>query len=241
MQIENIRTVKVDELAQFIPTKAGATFNSLWQIFYYTRMFKYISYRHFTQLKKSFNKICTYGNLHGLCELGYLRSPQRAVYCATNKVLPILQQAGYNTEILPAEATGYGDINELNNTDVFVPATKLKYFKTLLYPQFGYLLPDALLVRLDEENRKYKLTFLEIEAQKPKWYKYVEVKRDKYILLSKSLDFYNWWKDVAPKMDLPIPPIESFTFNVIFICSLKKEFGNGFKVVSQISDTDEVE
>lgn len=241
MQIENIRTVKVDELTQFIPTKAGATFNSLWQIFYYTRMFKYISYRHFTQLKKRYNKICTYDNLFGLCELGYLRSPQRAVYCATNKVLPILHQAGYNTEILPAEATGYGDINELNNTDVFVQATKLKYFKTLLYPQFGYLLPDALLVRLDEENRKYKLTFLEIEAQKPKWNKYVEAKRDKYEMLSKSLDFYNWWKDLAPKMELPIPPIENFTFNVVFICSLKKQFGNGFKVVPQISDADEVE
>ncbi len=29
--------------------------------------------------------------------------------------------------------------------------------------------------------------------------------------------------------------------SIIFICSLKKEFGNGFKVVSQISDADEVE
>jgi hypothetical protein len=241
MQIENTRTVKVDELAQFIPTNAGATFSSLWQIFYYTRMFKYISYRHFTQLKKHYNKICTYDKLYTLCELGYLRSPQRAVYCATNKVLPILKEAGFNIDILPLESTGYGDINELNNTDVFVQATKLKHFHSLLYPHFKNLIPDALLVRLDEENRKYKLTFLEIEAQKPKWNKYVEAKKEKYVQLSKSLDFYNWWKDVAPKMDLPTPPEEKFSFNVIFICSLKKEFGNGFKVVSQISDADTME
>lgn len=241
MEIEQYKAIKIKELEQLIPTKAGATFSSLWQIFHYTRMFKYISYRHFAQLKKQYNKICTYDKLHTLCELGYLKSPQRAVYCATNKVLPILKEAGFNIDVLPGESTGHGDINELNNTDVFVQATKLKYFKTLLYPQFGYLLPDALLIRLDEENKKYKLSFLEIEAQKPKWNEYVEAKRDKYVKLSKNLDFYNWWKDVAVKMDLPIPTIEKFTFNVIFICSLKKEFGNGFKMVSQISDADAME
>jgi len=235
------KVVKIPELEQFIPVRAGATYSQLLQIFYFTRLFKYITYAHLIQLKKSYGKICTAKNLKAFCELGYLKSPQQAVYCATNKVLPFLKKAGYNTGVLPEEAEGKGDINELNNTDVFVQATKLPHFKTLLYPNFGYLLPDALLVRMDDENRKYKLTFLEIEAKKPKWSEYVEAKRDKYIQLSKTLDFYNWWKNIAQKMRLPIPTVEKFSFNVVFICSLKKDFGNGFKMVSQISDADTVE
>lgn len=173
MQVEQYRAIKIKELEYIVPTKAGATFSQLWQIFYYTRMFKYISYRNFTQIKTSYNKICTYDKLHALCELGYFKSPQRAVYCATNKVLPILQEAGYPTELLPAEATGFGDINELNNTDVFVKTVKLPHFKILIYPRFNNLIPDALLVQLDEKTRKYKLTFLEIEASKSKWHDYL--------------------------------------------------------------------
>lgn len=241
MKIEFSKTVKVDELAPLIPFKAGATFSQLWHIFLYTRMFKYISRSHYPKIKSSFNKICTHKNLQKLCEMGYFKNPKQDVYCATNKVIPILKEVGYATELLPQGAVGTGDINELNNTDVFVQATKLKYFKMLLYPQFGYLIPDALLFELDHETKKYKLSFLEIEAKKPKWNDYVEKKRDNYIRLSKTIDFYNYWKETAPKMDLPVPVTEKFKFNVIFICSLNKDFGNGFKMVPQILNPDQME
>lgn len=236
MQVEQYKAIKIKELENLVPTKAGATYSQLWQIFYYTRMFKYMSYRNFTQLKTSYNKICTYDKLHTLCELGYFKSPQRAVYCATNKVLPILEEVGYPIELLPAEATGFGDINELKNTDAFVKTFKLPYFKMLLFPRFNNLIPDALVVQLDEDSRKYKLTFLEIEATKSKWDEYLLDKRDKYVKLSKELTFYNTWKDIAPKLGIPIPNITDFKFSVLFVCSIQKNFGKGFKFVSDISN-----
>lgn len=234
MKVEYTKVIKVEELANLIPTKHGATFSQLWQVFRFTRMFKYISHKHYPQIKSAYIKICTHKNLQTLCRLGYLKNPSKDVYCATNKVLPILREAGFNTELLPQEPVGLGDVNELNNTDVFVQTTKLPYFKMLLYPGFGFLIPDALLVQLDEANRKYKLTFLEIEAKKPKWSEYIDKKKENYVRLSKELTFYNWWKDTAPKMNLPVPAIEKFKFSVAFICSLKNDFGAGFTFTDNI-------
>lgn len=236
MKIEYQKKIKIDELAHLVPTKSGATFSQLWQIFYYTRLFKYISYKHYIQIKSSYNKICTEKRLLKLCELGYLKSPQDDVYCATNKVLPILKEAGFNIDVLPNEPIGLGDINELNNTDVFVQAVKRKYFHSLLFPNFKYLIPDALLVELDKENNKYKLTFLEIEAKKPKWNEYIVEKRHNYIQLSKSIEVYNYWSEVCLKIGFSKPKIEDFKFNVCFICSLKENFGNGFKFINSLNE-----
>ena len=124
MKVENKRVVKVDELAHLIPFKQGATFSQLWQIFFYTRLFKYIHYKNYSQIKRSFNKICTFSKLQQLCELGYLISPQAGVYCATNKVLPILKEVGYVIDTLPPVPLGKGDINELSNTEAFIEIIK---------------------------------------------------------------------------------------------------------------------
>jgi hypothetical protein len=236
------KIVTNDEFAHLIPTRAGATFSQLWQVFYYTRMLKYVTYRHYIQIKRSFNKICTYKKLQELCELGYLKSPRHEVYCATNKVLPILKEAGYSVETLPAESIGTGDINELNNTDAFVQAVKLEHFHSLLYPQFKlenkrtpYLIPDALLILHDEKKRRYKLTFLEIEAKKPKWNQVIENKRVSYLQLAKDRSFYEYWKEISPKLGFPIPTINTLKFNVAFICNLKKDFGNGFTFIHSLS------
>ncbi len=234
MKVEYQKTVKVEELGKLIPTKHGATFSQLWQVFYYTRMFKYVEHRHYPQLKSAFIKICTHKNLRKFCELGYFKSPGKDVYCATNKVLPILKEAGFNTQLLPNEPIGQGDVNEINNTDVFVQAVKLPYFKMILHPSFTFLKPDGLLVRLDEESRRYKLTFLEIEAKKPKWSEYIDKKRENYVRLSKELTFYNWWKEIAPSFGLPVPDISKFNFNVAFVCSLKRDFGTGFTFIDNI-------
>ncbi|MBX7046548.1 MAG: hypothetical protein K1X86_12005 [Ignavibacteria bacterium] len=235
MKIDQYKSVTVEELKGIVPTNAGATYTQLWHIFHYTRMFKYVSYRHFMQIKKSFNKICTYEKLYRLCELGYLKSPARAVYCATNKVLPILKEAGLNTDILPDEPVGKGYVNELNNTDIFVQLTKLPHFKAIVYPNFGFLRPDGLLIQLDEENRKYKLTFLEIEAKKSNWSNYIDAKREKYLSLSRELTFYNYWKHIASKLSIPVPDIEQFKFSISFYCTLQKDYGPGFQFINSQS------
>jgi hypothetical protein len=228
MNIEYKKIVKIDELAHLIPTKAGATFSQLWQIFYYTRLFKYVSYKHYQQIKAAFKKIATYRNLKELCFLGYLKSPRHEVYCATDKVLPILKAAGYAIELLPVETEGTGNINELNNTDVFVRLTKLEHFNTLLYPKFDYIIPDALLVQLDKQNACYKLTFIEVEAKKPDWANYIEKKRGNYMRLSQDIVVYNKWKKYCTKLALPVPDIKDFCFTVSFYGSIQKDFGQHF-------------
>ncbi|RPI19218.1 MAG: hypothetical protein EHM58_02555 [Ignavibacteriae bacterium] len=234
MNIEYKKVIKVDELAHLVPTKAGATFSQLWQVFYYTRMLKYVSYRHYGLIKKSFNKICTYRKLEELCHLGYLHSPQHEVYTASNKVLPILKEAGYVTELLPDEPKGKGNVNEIHNSDEFVNALKLPHFHSLLYPNFGYLIPDALLVLQDIENKKYKLTFLEIEAKKPDWNNYIEKKRSNYLQLAHDMTFYNYWTKICSVLNLNVPDQKALKFSVCFIGTIKKDFGKGFTFVEHI-------
>ena len=218
LRVEFKKVVKIDELAHLVPHRAGATFSQLWQIFYYTRMFKYVHYSHYYQIKKSFNKICTRDKLNELCRLGYLKSPQPDVFCATDKVLPILEKAGFITKTLPAEPIGKGDINELNNTEVFISLLKQQYFYTFLFPNFGYLIPDALMVSLDKENNKYKLTFLEIEAKKPDWENYIENKKENYLKLSKDIQFYEKWKEYCKLLNLPEPTLDiKFNYKIIDI------------------------
>lgn len=234
MRVEYKKVIKVDELAHLVPRKAGATFSQLWQIFYYTRMFKYVTYHHYSQIKTSFNKICTYKKLKELCHLGYLKSPQQKVYCATDKVLPILKEAGYETELLPNEPDGKGDVNELNNTDVFVQAIKQPNFCALLYCDFKYLKPDALLVQWNKDDKKYKLTFLEIEAKKFDWENYIEKKRDNYFKLAKDIRFYKYWSGICKILKLPQPDISTLKFSVYFVGAIKKDFGKGFNFTEHL-------
>jgi hypothetical protein len=231
MRIDYKKVVKVDELADLVPRKAGATWSALWQVFYYTRLFKYIHRSHYPQIKVSYNKICTDRNLLKLCQLGYFRSPQPDIYCATKKVLPILKEAGFNTNILPPESIGTGNINEIHNTDVFVQVTKLPGFYTLLYYNFNYLVPDALMVQLDKENKRYKLTFLEIEAKKPDWQNYIEQKRENYLKLARDVRFFEYWSKTCSLLNLPQPLISTLKFSVYFICRINRNFGKGFKFI----------
>lgn len=212
MDLELQRIVKVDELADLVPREAGATWSALWQVFYYTRLLKYVHRRHYPEIKKSFNKICTDRKLLKLCELGYFKSPQKDIYCATNKVLPILHEAGYITDLLPPEPQGKGDINELNNTRVFISLMKQKYFYTFLYPNFGYLIPDALMVLLDKERRRYKLIFIEVERKKPDWEQWIDNKKSNFLRLANDYNIYLKWKEYCKFLNFPVPNISNFKF-----------------------------
>jgi hypothetical protein len=213
MKINYQKTIVVDELADLIPFKAGATWSALWQIFYYTRLLKYVHRSHYPQIKISYNKICTDKNLHKLCQLGYFNSPQKDVYCATNKVLPILKEADFFTELLPSESVGKGDINELNNTRVFISLIKQEHFYTFLYPNFDYLIPDALMVSLDKENKRYRLIFLEVERKKPNWKEWLENKKLNYSKLATDYRFYTKWQDYCNIIGFPKPDISKLKFS----------------------------
>jgi len=201
------------ELKHLVNVENRGTWANLWRLFYYTRLFKYIHWKQYKKFNSFMFKLSAKKKLNELCERGYLFSPGDNVYCATKKVDQILQEAKRPEFVLifPTISNGEGYINEINNTDVFIELSKEKDFYTLLYPNFGYLRPDALLV--EKRDDKYRLTCLEIEAKKPKWKEYIEEKIVKYEKLSIDIQFYDWWIVQCEKLGFKKPTEEEFKFN----------------------------
>lgn len=208
----DIRTVKA-ELKHLPNLDNGGTWSNLWRLLYYTRLFKYVHREQFKYLNKTMFKVCATKKLNELCERGYLFSPGNDVYCATKMVDPILREANLPefVFIFPSIPDGEGYINEINNTEVFIKLAKQPDFYTLLYPNFGYLRPDALLV--EKRDSKYRLTCLEIEAKKPNWKEYIDEKIEKYKKLSTDIQFYDWWCVQCEKLGFRKPLKEDFKFN----------------------------
>jgi len=215
-------------------TNKNRSYKLVWDILYYTRLLKYIHRTQYKKIRSRLSMAATKKNLTYLCKQGYLKEVRSNIYCAKDRAVQILQEINYekNLRLLPQEPVGNGDINEMNNTVIFLQAIKLTYFYTLLYPCFDYLKPDALLVLKNENS--YKLTFLEIEAKKPNWEQYLETKKDSYLRLAKDVNFYKYWKDASVKLGLICPVPRSLTFNVNFICSIQKDFGKGFHFKSYV-------
>lgn len=216
------KTVVIEELKPLL--KGGATWSSLFRIMYYTRQYRYIRIDQYKLIDPLFAKICTKPKLQTLVDLGYFRGNK--VYTATNKVMPVLQKAGFQTRFLPAETEGTGGINALKNTEVFIKALQVENYHTLLFPNFTYIEPDALLIQ--KYGEKYKLTFLEIESEKFAWDNYLENKRDNYLKLAKDIAFYDFWKEASKILGLRVPTKQELKFSVTFVCSLKRDFGKGF-------------
>ncbi|HEY5536178.1 MAG TPA: hypothetical protein VIL99_14735 [Ignavibacteria bacterium] len=208
--MEIVKIVKIPELEDQISKSGGGTWSKLLKAFYYTRLFKYVHKQQYRKIDNLFYKCTATKKLLVYCERGYLFSPQKDVYCATKKVDPFLKEAdlGY---VFPDEPKGKGDINELNNTDVFITLSKEEHFYTLLFPSFGYLIPDALLV--EKNNDKYRLTCIEVEASKPDWNNWILEKKANYLKLSQDIQFYDWWITKCDKLGFKKPTIEEFKFN----------------------------
>jgi hypothetical protein len=230
MIIDTYKTVKIPELEHLISKKGGGTWRSLYDVFYYTRLLKYVHKTQYTEIKSALFKVTADWKLKELCERGYLLSPQEDVYCATDEVLPILKEVGYQFP-LPEKSKGIGDINELYNTDVFIKLLKEEHFLTLLFPHFVYLIPDALMVQLNKETRKYKLTFIEVEAKKPKWEEVIDEKIINYIRLAKDIKFYEKWAEFCEQLKLPKPDIQLIKFEVTIFGNIDKNLGKGFNIV----------
>jgi hypothetical protein len=213
---KSIKTVRLPEFKHLISKSGGGTYNQIIGVFYHTRLLKYVHKLHYRKINNLYYKVTADWKLKELCERGYLLSPKENVYCATDKVLPILNKAGYNINNLPPTPKGIGGINELNNTEAFINLLKEKHFHTLLYPNFGYLRPDALLVELDEETKRYRLSFIEVEAEKPDWKNYILEKERNYLKLSGDIQFYEEWCRYCEKLMLPKPNINiKFNYRII--------------------------
>lgn len=219
-------------------TSGGVSYNAIYAALYLTRQLRYTTPKHFKELDKiypqwEFPKFCTAPKMKKIAALGYLKETEdgSGIYTARDMCKPILEKAGFYIKLLPEEGKGIGEINALNNVDAFIQAHAMPHFFTLLFPNQGYIEPDAMVVQKD--GQKIKLTCLEIEASKkrPDW---LEDKRENYFKLAKDYAFYEYWKDTAQKLHLKIPTPEEFKFSVTIVGAVKKDFGVGFNFIEHL-------
>lgn len=236
MLINQLKEAEQDLLSiqQESPTNKSLT--ATYDMLYKTRMLKYVRKDQFVKIRSTYGRFTSQDKLDILCKKGWLEERMKSVYTTADKTLPVLRAQGLNIDILPRTISGKGMINEIQNTESFIKIMKWKHFKALLYPKYGeqkvWLKPDALLVLHDEENKKYKLTFLEVEAKKSDWKNYIEQKKEGYLRLARDVEFYNTWLKLAKKLEFPQPEISTLKFSVCIIGSIKKNFGFGFNVVN---------
>ncbi|MBS1516619.1 MAG: hypothetical protein JSS91_00870 [Bacteroidetes bacterium] len=227
---EVFKIVKIEALKPIL--KGGGTWASLWRVMYYTRKFRYITQDQLRQIDGIDDRVSTLPKLRILCDLKYFRESSKEVFTATNEVMGLLQKVGCLTRFLPAVTEGEGGINALANTSAFIKALKVPDYYDLIFPEFTYIDPDALLVQ--KYGEKYKLTFLEVESEKFGWDNYLENKRDNYLKLAKDIAFYDFWKEASRILGLRIPTKQELKFNVTFVCSLKRDFGKCFNFKEQL-------
>jgi hypothetical protein len=221
-----------EKLREIIPLSSGGSFQLLWDMLYHIRLLKYVHQMQLKEINPRYSKICATDKLNFLVNLGLLESPKKDIYIGTDKTTVSLAQEGVYVKSLPNISTGLGEINQLNNTEVFIQALKLPLFKALLYPYFSYTIPDALLVLMDGD--KYKLVFLEIEASKANWSNWLENKRINYLRLAQDRQVYAYWKTQCNHLNIAPPKIEDFKFSVTIVGNVKKEFGPGFNFVESL-------
>jgi len=227
----DIRELK-DSLRDVIPLNSGGSFKLLWDMLYHIRLLKYVRRSQLKEIDSRYSKICATKKLTKLVELDLLKNTQKDVYISTYKSLVLLKQLKYPTQTLPKNITGEGFINELNNTTVFIQALKLPDYHSLLYPNFEYIKPDALLIRGD--NVRYKLEFIEVESSKANWTNWLENKRVNYLKLAQDKQVYNYWKEQCNFINLPIPDIKDFKFSVSIIGKVNHNFGEGLNFMEKL-------
>jgi len=210
-------TFKID-YPELVELAAGSSHNRIILTIYYAALLRYSTQDHLQELVKS-KSIATKKKLQVLCDHGYLVNND-GIFTATYKSLDFLEKQGYNRKLLPSPAKGAGV--EIYNSDAICKLLQRPFYRSFLYPNFNYLMPDGLLVLADGD--RYQLNFIEIEAKKPKWAEYLEAKRVNYERLARDEIVYRYWQGIAPHVGLPCPPIEQFKFSVMCIGGLNADW-----------------
>lgn len=216
--------------------KGGISFDSIYYGFYLIRLLRYLRPQDFKRLAQiypqfHFEKIFTLPKMRLLVGVGYLQEVRRGVFAAKDSCLSRLNQRGFLTRFLPAFPDGEGRENAMANIDQFIRCLTLPNYYTLLFPNFGYIEPDGLLVERFPDG-KFKLSFLEIQKDVSD-YK-LEDKKKNYERLAKDIKVYEYWKEVAQILGHTVPTLKDFKFNIKFICSTTRDWGEGFIFVNNI-------
>lgn len=221
--------------------KNGKTLRSYQQFFRLYYFIRLLRYANQTQLKSlqfsGVSKVATKEILKELVNLGHISiaDKQGTVFIANETTDKIIRAVKFNEEnyfkVFSCLPQGIDTSNDIKNTEVFIQAISLSNYYFLLFPDFDYIIPDALLV-LKEENR-YKLTFLEIETEQSNWTQRLERMRSNYLRLSKDIIVYDYWRKMSPLLKLPVPDLDLFKFSITIIGNISKDWGNGFEFRQQ--------
>lgn len=236
--LELLKKAETDFLSIQQTSPTNKSLAATYQMLYDTRMLKYVRKDQFVKIRGAYGRFTSQEKLNVLKERGWIEERMPGVYSTADKTLPVLKAQRKNIEILPKTITGKGMINEIQNTESFIGLMKMKHFKALLYPKFGeqrvWLKPDALLVLHDTLKKRYRLTFIEVEAKKNDWHNYIEDKKNKYLRLARDIEFYNTWLILAKKLGFPQPEISTLRFSVLIIGKISKDFGTGFTFMENV-------
>jgi hypothetical protein len=218
------------------PLASGGSMNDIYRLLFYIGLLKYSTWSLLSKTHNTANKVATKPKLNRLVELGYIDSKVN-IFIPNKMTFEILKRIKIgkkriNVDLLPNIPEGYGSVNELNNSEVFVQALNMEDYYCLLYPTFDYVRPDALLIL--KQGSKYRLTFLEIEKPKSNWDEYLDQKRINYLKLSKDIQVYDYWCDIAPLLKLPAPDLSEFKFTVTIVSKIKKDWGDGFVFIDKL-------
>lgn len=238
MKAQQLKEAEQDLLSIQQQSRTNKSLTATYEMLYKTRMLKYVRKDQFVKIRKTYGRFTSKKSLGILRDKGWIEERMPGVYSTSDKTLPVLKAQGYNIDILPKTISGKGMVNEVQNTESFIGLMKMKNFEALLYPKFGeqkvWLRPDALLVLHDKENKRYKLTFIEVEAKKNDWHNHIENKREKYLRLAHDIEFYSMWLILAKLLGFPQPDISDLKFSVCIIGNIQKDFGTGFTFIKNV-------
>ena len=228
----NLQVFK-DKIRDIIQLDKGGSYNLAIKLVFYTRLFRYVKRDQYKKIDSKFSVISSKDRLQKFVDIGVLEQ-SNDIYKATEESTELIIDDGFNKLLLPKIVSGFGNINAINNTEVLIQTKFLSDYRHLCYPNFEYVIPDALLIR--QQENKIKFQFLEIEAKKPKWEDYLLRKKKNYIKLSKDIRVFNYCLKVCEHLGLTKIKIETFKFSVVFISEIKEDFGNGFMFVNKLED-----
>ena len=194
------------------------SYQQFFRLYYFICLLRYSTQPQLRRLKFSgVTKVATKEMLTKLVDFGHisLTGKNNDVYIPNELTYKIVKSVKYNEsnyfKIFGNLPKGIEASNDIKNTDVFVNEILNKYYYFLLFPDFTYIIPDALLV--SKNGNSYKLTFLEIETKQSNTAERIERMKYNYNKLSKDIIVYQYWQGIAPLLDLPIPNIHNFKFS----------------------------
>ena len=214
--------------------KTVRSYQQFFRLYYYIRLLRYSTQAQLRSLSFSgVSKVATKDILDELVNIGQISVIEKdpKIYIANETTDKILKAVSFDQDkyfkIFKPLPKGIDTANDIKNSEVFVQALKLPNYYFLLFPDFTYIRPDALLIL--KEGKKYKLKFLEIETEQSNWEQRLNKMRENYLKLKSDLVIFEYWKKMARFLLLGEPKIIDFKFSVLIIGNINKNWGKGFE------------